>query len=353
MQTILYQSPEAFTALAAEWNSLVQRSASNVPFLTLEWQSIWWQHFGHGNPLLVYAFRDEAGTLCGIAPLFLSPWEGPGASPGEGTGVNSKSGRRELNMVGCADVSDYLDMIVLPGCEPTVFTALLNAVSAPDVPPWEALDLCNIPEASCTLQVLGALAQARGWRAETSQQEVCPVIHLPSTWDEYLATLDKKERHELRRKLRRAEHSEETVAWRIVAGEETLDADLDAFITLLIKSRPDKAAFMTDNMRHFFHAIGHAAQRAGWLQLAFLEVNGVKAAAYMNFDYANHIMVYNSGLDPQNFQWLSPGIVLVGNLIRHAIESKRALFDFLRGDEDYKYRLGGQDTHIYRIHIER
>jgi CelD/BcsL family acetyltransferase involved in cellulose biosynthesis len=73
----------------------------------------------------------------------------------------------------------------------------------------------------------------------------------------------------------------------------------------------------------------------------------------MNFDYKNQIMVYNSGLDPHNFQWLSPGIVLVGNLIQHAIEHQRATFDFLRGDEDYKYRLGGQTTHIYRLYIER
>jgi CelD/BcsL family acetyltransferase involved in cellulose biosynthesis len=337
MNTILYQSPEAFATLAAEWNPLVQRSASNVPFLTFEWQSIWWQHFGCGDPLLVYAFRDEAGTLCGIAPLFL----------------NGESGKRELHFVGCQDVSDYLDLIMAPGCEEPVMSALLDAVAEPGVPPWDALDLCNIPEASPTLQMLAALARARGWRAETEAVEVCPVIHLPTTWDDYLGMLDKKERHELRRKLRRAEQSDEAVTWRIVAGEETLDSDLDTFITLLIKSRPDKAAFMTDTMRHFFHTIGHAAQRAGWLELSFLEVNGIPAASYMNFDYGNRIMVYNSGLDSQNFQRLSPGIVLVGDLIQHAIENKRAVFDFMRGNEDYKYRLGGQDTHIFKLRIER
>jgi CelD/BcsL family acetyltransferase involved in cellulose biosynthesis len=337
MHATLYQSPEAFTALAAEWNALLRRSGSDTPFLTLEWQSIWWQHFGQGDSLLVYAFRDEAGALCGIAPLFL----------------NRESAKRQLNIVGCEDVSDYLDIIVAPGSEESVFNALLDAMSAPDVPEWDAIDLCNIPEASHTRQVLGGLAQARGWRIETSSIEVCPVIHLPATFDEYLAKLDKKERHELRRKMRRAERGEELVTRRITAGEETLDADLDAFITLLIQSRPDKAAFMTDTMRGFFHTVGHAAQRAGWLQLSFLEVDGVKAASYMNFDYGNRIMVYNSGLDPQNFQWLSPGIVLMGDLIQHAIENKRAVFDFLRGDEDYKYRLGGQDTHIYRLHIER
>lgn len=288
MNTTLYQSPEAFSALASEWNALLKRSAADTPFLTLEWQKIWWQHLGNDNPLLVYAFRDEAEALCGIAPLF--------------RGVNK--GQRQLNTIGCADVSDYLDMIVAPGLEKPVFAALLDALSAPGIPEWDAIDLCNIPQVSLTPDILGGLALARGWRVTTSAQDVCPVIPLPVTWDEYLARLDKKERHELRRKMRRAEQSSESVQCRVTVGEETLDADLDAFIALLIKSRPDKAAFMSDTMRCFFHEVGHAAQRAGWLQLAFLEVNGVRAAAYMNFDYRNQIMVYNSGLDPQTYQWL-------------------------------------------------
>jgi len=340
MNTTLYQSPEAFAALASEWNPLLHRTASDVPFLTLEWQRTWWQHFGNDNSLLVYAFRDEAGALCGIAPLFL-----------DGT-----NGQRQLHTIGCADICDYLDLIVAPGCEQAVFTALLDALSTPATegrPAWDAIDLCNIPQASRTPEVLGMLAQARSWRVEKSVQEVCPLIHLPTTWEDYLALLDKKERHELRRKLRRAEQSEEPVQLYITEGFDTLDADLDTFITLLIQSRPDKAAFMSDPMRAFFHAAGHAAQHAGWLQLAFLQVSGVNAAAYMNFDYAGRIMVYNSGLDPKNFQWLSPGIVLMGKLIQHAIEQKRAVFDFLRGDEDYKYRLGGKDTHVYRLHLER
>jgi CelD/BcsL family acetyltransferase involved in cellulose biosynthesis len=337
MHTTLYQSPEAFTALADEWNTLLHHSSTDVPFLTLEWQSLWWQHFGYGDPLLLCTFRDETGALCGIAPLFR----------------NCQTGKRELNTLGCADVSDYLDLIVVPGCEQAVFHALLDGLSAPNVPEWDAIDLCNLPEASPTRQMLAAAAQARGWRVDTSVQEVCPIIHLPATWDNYLATLDKKERHELRRKMRRAEQSDQPVDWHITAGEDSLDADLDVFIALLVKSRPDKATFMTDTMRHFFHAVGHAAQQAGWLQLAFLTVNGDKAASYMNFDYGNRIMVYNSGLDTQSFQWLSPGIVLTGYLIQQAIENKRAVFDFLRGNEDYKYRLGGQDTRIYKLHIER
>ncbi len=92
-----------------------------------------------------------------------------------------------------------------------------------------------------------------------------------------------------------------------------------------------------------------AAEKAGWLQMNFLEVMGEPVAAYVNFDYNNQILVYNSGLDPQKASALSPGIILLSYNIEHAIENKREKFDFLRGDEQYKYKMGGQNTEIFNL----
>jgi CelD/BcsL family acetyltransferase involved in cellulose biosynthesis len=96
----------------------------------------------------------------------------------------------------------------------------------------------------------------------------------------------------------------------------------------------------------------HVAFRAGYLQLAFLEVDGEKACAYLNFDYDNKIWVYNSGLD-RRFMDLSVGWVLLGYLLEWANQHKRAEFDFLRGDEDYKYKFGGQKRHVMRLTVTR
>jgi CelD/BcsL family acetyltransferase involved in cellulose biosynthesis len=115
---------------------------------------------------------------------------------------------------------------------------------------------------------------------------------------------------------------------------------------------PEKAAFLTDVMRSQMKAGVHAAFRAGWLQLAFMEVDGEKACGYLNFDYDNKIWVYNSGLD-RKFMDLSPGWVLLGYLLQWANENKRAEFDFLRGDEDYKYKFGGLDRHVMRVKITK
>jgi CelD/BcsL family acetyltransferase involved in cellulose biosynthesis len=247
------------------------------------------------------------------------------------------------------DVSDYLDLLVARGYETPGYEAVLAALAGPDVPHWDKWDLCNIPEASPTVAMLPPLLTARGFTVTKSVQEVCPIITLPATWEAYLESLNKKDRHELRRKMRRAEESGATL--HITRGEESLDADLDAFIDLLIKSRPDKADFMQDHMRDFFHAVGRAAQRAGWLLLTFALVEDVKAAAYLNFDYTDSVMLYNSGFDMERYGHLSLGNALAGWTIQYAIKHNRRAFDFLRGNEDYKYKLGAVDTRIYRLSI--
>jgi CelD/BcsL family acetyltransferase involved in cellulose biosynthesis len=196
------------------------------------------------------------------------------------------------------------------------------------------------------------MAEARGYQVQPEVEDICPVISLPSTWDDYLSSLDKKQRHEIRRKLRKAEASGQ-INWYIVNQEHDLAAEMDAFIELHEKSAVEKDEFMDTKMKGFFHAVAQVLHDAGWLQLAFIEVNGEKAATMMNFDYRDSIMVYNSGYDPRKYAWLSPGIVLLAYCIQWAIELGRTKFDFLRGDEEYKFRFGGQPTEVYRLLIER
>jgi len=85
----------------------------------------------------------------------------------------------------------------------------------------------------------------------------------------------------------------------------------------------------------------------------FLEVEGERAAALYNLDYKDRIWVYNSGLDPVAFGHLSLGVVLTTKAIELAIEDGHAVFDFMRGNEEYKYRFGAQDTYVHRIHITK
>jgi len=334
-----YHDASGFETLAGEWNDLLHRSPADTIFLTLEYQRVWWQHLGEGE-LLILAVRDD-GELIGIAPLFAV--------------VNSQ-GQRVLATVGCVEVSDYLDFIVAQGREEAIYTALVDYLAGQLSPlaggGWDVLDLCNIHQDSPTLTVLPALAEARGWAISTAKDDVCPIVQLPGTWEEYLQTLEGKQRREIRRKLRRTGADEE-VSWYFVGPEYNLGAEVEDFLDLMAASTPDKAAFLTPRMRNFFHQLARVTYGAGWLQLAFLEIGSRKAAAYLNFIYNNRVLVYNSGLDWQAFPRFGAGIVLTAYCIRHAIEQGREVFDFMQGDERYKYQFGGQDVEVRRLVVRK
>lgn len=336
MQLQQYRDESGFAALRPEWNQLVQSSSANTVFSTWEWQTTWWEHLGCGD-LWLTAVRTDDGRLIALFPCYRRD-----AGPGE----------RNIRLVGCIEVADYLDLIIEKGHEEQALQAFLVALSSEDAPEWDTVDLCNLAENSPSSRLLPAMAGSAGLSARRLDEDVCPIIKLPTNWEAYLLSIDKKQRHEIRRKLRRAATAAD-MAWYIVDDDHDLHDEMEVFLTLHEKSRPDKGEFMSSEMRAFFHAIGASMQSAGWLQLMQLTLDGRHEASLMSFDYGSSIMLYNSGFDPDGQSHLSPGNVLISICIRHAIELGREVFDFLQGDEDYKYRFGARDTQVCRVLIGR
>lgn len=300
--------------------------------MTQEWLAAWWKAY-HPGDLWVLAVRDSNHQLVGLAPWFIA---------------HSQAGRL-IHSIGCVDVTDYLEVIAKVDCERDVFE-IIAAYLAEHQADFDALDLCNIPESAPLLRYLPDALRQHDFTVETEFQEVCPVITLSDSWDSYLEGLSKKNRHELRRKLRRLEGDTEHVAWYVVGQEHDLDAEIERFFALMRTASADKVEFL-QNEQHvtFFQLMCKAILPTGWLQLAFLTVDGAYAAAYLNFDYNNDILVYNSGLDLNVGASLSPGIGLLAYLIEDAISKGRQHFDFLRGNEEYKYRMGAVDTQVLKL----
>ncbi len=351
MEFTLHRSLTGLEPLATEWNALLAESVTHVPFLRHEYLRAWWGTRGGGewpDAELAVVVARQAGRLAGVAPLFAA---------------KNRAGHPALLLLGSIEISDYLDLIVRPADLSAFISGLLDflahsgtagsSVPAPEAEsrPWRVLDWHNLPEASPTLPVLKAEAEKRGWTFAQEQTYHAPSIPLTGDFETYLSGIDKKQRHEIRRKVRRAEESGRDVRWYIVSDEATLDAEVDAFLALMAEE-PEKAKFLTEAMRRQMHLVCRAAFENGWLQLAFLEADGQKAAGYLNFDYSNRIWVYNSGID-RRFLELSPGWVLLGHLLQWANENKRLEFDFMRGDEEYKYRFGGVDHFVVRAKVTR
>ena len=335
MQLDVYRDAAGFEALAEEWNTLVHHSDTDTIFLTHEWQRTWWRFFSSGRELTLLALREQ-GTLVGIAPLYRQKLE---------------DGRTVIQLVGGTDICDYLNVIARPDYRDQVYQATFEFL-ATELTDWDEIDLHCIP-ATAPYQPLCAAALKQKLIVQRRVEDVCPVIPLPATWDDYLAMLDKKQRHELRRKMRRAAR-EADVRWYMTSDPNLLSEDVEAFFDLHRKSSPDKEDFMSEPvMRGFFHEMARFSLARGWLELSFLLVNGEKAATMFCFGYNDRTLVYNSGYAPQRFGRLSPGIVLLGYHIQDSIAKGRTAFDFLRGDEAYKYRFGGQDLEVLQITVRR
>lgn len=321
----------AFVELVEEWSALLRRAIVDTLFLTPQWQEVWWRHFGTPLELYLLLARDEAGTLQGIAPFY----------------AQEEAGRRVLRFIGGLEVSDYLDLIVVRGGEGQVHRAFLEYLLAD--PSWDLLDLHCLPAASPTSEALYQVCvECFPGDLAIEPEEAAPYIPLPEDWEAYLATLDKKQRHEIRRKVRRAE-AEAEVRWSCLQDPASLEEAVETFIRLHRASHPEKEAFMTPQMAAFFHDMAHVTWEAGWLNLHTLWLDERPAASLWCFDYGGDLLLYNSGFDPTWRPELSAGIVLLAYCIQDAIARRKRRFDFLRGGESYKYRFGAVDSAVYHL----
>lgn len=334
----IIDNEQGLLPLADEWNNLLSSSITNVPFLRHEYLAAWWRGRGGGEwpraDLFTVTAR-RADRLVGLAPTFRTA---------------NEHGQPTLMLLGSIEISDYLDLLVPATDLPAFLSGLMDHLAALPPDAWRSLDWVNLPQDSPTLPALEKESQKRGWKLQV--EPFRPVVSVPLTgdFDTYLAGIDKKQRHEIRRKMRRAAEYDLPVRWYIEDGTHLEQAASD-FLNLMA-GEAEKARFLTPEMRQQMAGIIHATHQAGHLQLAFLEVDGRKAAGYLNFDYNDRIWVYNSGID-RHFMDLSPGWVLLGHLLQWANENRRAEFDFMRGGEDYKYKFGGRQALVMRALLER
>ncbi len=174
---------------------------------------------GNGqNAELVLVSATENDQLIGIAPLFIADYEG----------------QRALMLAGSIEISDYLDLIVREEHLPSFLSGLLDFLISQQDKNWSAIDWYNLPDSSPTLAALKAEAEKRGWTHHEEIYRPTPRIPLNGSFEEYLSRIDKKQRHEIRRKMRRAAESEKNVRFYVVNGTEDIDSEIDAFFHLMI-----------------------------------------------------------------------------------------------------------------------
>jgi CelD/BcsL family acetyltransferase involved in cellulose biosynthesis len=317
---------ETFESLQSYWRNPEYPLNWECLFVVPAWLKVWWQTFGTGWEPHLCSVRcnDE---LIGIAPILF------------------QGGKARL--VGSPDVCDYLDVIVTPGSGRAFFQHLIPYLRQQGI---SHLDLGVIRADSIISNDLFPIAKSLNCKVFSEPEDVTIELDLPSTWDEFLKLLTGKERHEIRRKLRRLNEAAR-VNFRVVEGRAEVSEAIDLFLTLFKLNRSDKSDFMTDQRASFFRSLAGAMAEARILKLFFLDLDQTPAAAVMCFDYNSTVYLYNNGYDNQ-YRSLSVGLLSKVFAIQDSIQRGKKTYDFLKGTEAYKQRLGGKPVQLYRCQVE-
>ena len=316
---------ETFETLVAHWRATANSLTWNCLFTLPPWLKAWWSVFSSGWEHHICAIRHHDKVI-GIAPLMLRDGE--------------------ARFIGNADVCDFLDCIIAPGEEKAFFRILISHLRQQRI---SQVVLGHVRPDSSVFTHLPAVAEALGCSALCIPEDVVLELQLPATWDEFLLLLSGKERHEIRRKLRRLEETG-NIRYRTLVEQGAVELELTTFLDLFRMNRSDKASFMTGQMEMFFHAIAGALSSEHILKLGFLDLDSQTVAAVMCFDYNSTRYLYNNAYDSQ-FSALSVGLLSKAFSIKDSIHQGMAKYDFLKGAEEYKHRLGGIPLPLYTCRV--
>lgn len=316
---------EDFDTLAPEWAELWTNVPGAGPFHRPEWHAAWLRHFGADASPVFLSIRDGE-RLVGVAALDL--------------------GRDEARELGDHNVRDYAGPLALPGHEEAVAAGILEWLRE-DLTP--AATFWGLAEDSPLRGALTSAGERGGWQVAEEPEAVCPGVDLPGDFDAFVAGLGKHDRHELRRKIRNLEAAG-AVTIEHATDPEAVTPGMDALLRLMRASREDKGEFLTPVMEAFFRDVAETFTTLGLLRLATVRLDGVPVAATFAFETEGCTYLYNSGYDP-DYSRLAAGLVSKAYAIRDAIERGKGRFDFLRGKEEYKRRLGGVPRQVVTLRL--
>lgn len=328
-----------FQTLKPVWTQLIDNNilGSNV-FLTFEWLSTWWKHFGGGRRLMILTV-EEKGSILGAAPLMLSKYQ----SPGFGS-------IRKVEFVGSTE-SDYNNFVILredTAIIKAIMSHLLHSVSG-----WNWIELREVSEPTIESGILQKFLFASQSELNLKKRvcNYCPYIALPVSFDLLLDKLNPKMRQNLRRRLKGLREKHHVELKRFDEAGFSVQKAMQIFTKLNLGrwesiGMPGPFRYNTAFCDFLLELAINFAKNE-WLGLYFLMVDDDPVSAEYSFQFGSKIYAYQSGFDPAYSKY-SVGNLLVMLLLERLIEEGFTEYDMLRGNEPYKLAW----TSTYRQNFE-
>lgn len=340
MHTDVIEDMETFNRLRENWDEVYDADPHATLFLSWNWLSSWLEDLS--TPWIVLAAK-EYGSAARYVAFFPLRFD----TRVDGAGRFSN----DLKMAG-SNAADYTGLISIPESETDAITAFAQKIKRMN---WADFVLSNFsgPDVrysklvSCFSQSKFAINQMdRVNKADQIDNAVCHYVDLPQHWDTYLETISANTRQKLRRLLRMVDANSE---YRIThATKETVAADLNTllrFWEIKWRSRKGKS---TDRIVHSLHTMLSRSFERGLLFLPTLWIGDrpLAALAILLDERKKSFLFYIAGRD-ESFEGPQPGLILHSHSIRYAISRGMKRYDFLRGNERYKYSFGVKEQRLH------
>ncbi len=331
-----------FEEMKDNWDLLLERSQVNTNiFLTWDWLSTWWKHFGKGRKPIILLVEDEKKVLA-IAPLMLSEYNLP---------LIGKTQRVEF--IGTPD-SDYRDFIVIDKeaeCLKLILAYLRNNISN-----WNWIELKEVKETTGTMDNFRYLAHELGKDLKIEERicNICPYVTLPNSFEFLMGSLKSNMRRHLKVSMRKITQKYEVKLEKYDEAGFTVAAGMKTFASLFQKrwaTKGETGIFTEGRDIEFikFHLdVAQTFADKGWLGLYFLMANNEPIAAQYGFKYNRKMLCYLMGWDPA-YSVYSVGNLSIMLLMRECIKEGFNEYDMMRGEEGYKIRWTDKCVRNYEV----
>ncbi len=349
----IISSDSGFDDIKDEWAALAEKSKTSI-FQTYEWQRLWWKHFGNGCKLYLILFY-RADELIGIAPFFIDIfpfWKIKMLRKlrflGSYASINKK-----YNSIPDYGVSDYLDIIILPGYEKDIAKKLIHHLKN-NQGNFDIIEFDEVSHDSNIFNSILPLLDNDVWHFKIIKREICPRILVLGTLADYMRSLSPKIRYQLT-KMRRDRICDSLYEVNKVQSVQELGREFDEFVKLHqqrwnFQGLP--GAFVDNRFKNFLKEISESFLNNGWLYLTSANSHGKSFAIEYAFKYKNTYYDYLKAFDDQSpYAKYRPGRALLFQLIEEAIEEKANVVDFLRGSEPYKFEIATEWHWVHKITI--
>jgi len=326
-------------ALEVEWQRLFQSNPAHSPFQAWGWVTAWIRHLAASPELNVICGRDEHDQLCYVLPLVVGP-------------RNGTFDRCTYYVTGGygPDCSDYIGPLRSPDLDDGLAGVTMEAIRRCIDPACRIVLPALDPSGDLPERIAGRCRES-GRIARLLNDNVCPTVQLPESWDQYLAGLSSNFRSQIRRHSRKIRKVPGISVRRIESTEAPqFAAELMRLNRTRISDKGNESSLEDERFRRFLADAVPALvnEKVAWMD-AIIDGDNYIAAAF-NMVFAGRVYYYMGGFEESASQ-LRPGTVLFAEAIKRSIEQGMTRYDFLRGAESYKYRWGGADVRTWQLTV--